>query len=184
MANSPITALVKQEERNPQVVGTSWINFSFASSLSSESYHTWRQWDYWSHFLVVTEKPITPFAEGISLQGGRCGISFPAAVRALLRSGLSWWPAESHHWARNWRSCAFAASCPIHPAWFCVLASNPAVDFIFAFFSDTSRKNTSFSGNHTLSHASFLENTNLSASASVILATIFLHKTLPALFFS
>lgn len=89
IANSPITALVKQE-KNSQVVGTSWINFSFVLLLSSKSYCTQRQWDYWSLFLDGNGETNHLVIEGSSLQGGSCGIAFLSAVRALLRSGLSW----------------------------------------------------------------------------------------------
>lgn len=118
------------------------------------------------------EKAITPLGEGVSLGGERDGISFPAAVRALLRGGISWWPTESHHGVRKWRFCAFATSCSIHPAWFCILAWNPKANFLFSFFSDTWKNTTAFSGNDILSYASFLENTSLWASASVILVSL------------
>lgn len=171
MANSPITALVLREERNSQAVGTSWVHFSFVSSLS---YHTWRQWNYWSLFRMVMEKPITSVLKGMSRQGELCGVPFQP--QGELCSALGY-PGALQSPTSPWGTRGpldLLFSSPIHPPLFCILALNPETNFIF--FSYTSKQNPAFSGNDTLSHTWFLENTNLSAPASVTLVTIFIHK--------
>jgi len=75
----------------------------------------------------------------------------------------------------------------------CLLSNSPSLSlhcgtesrgrFHLFLFSDTLKETTAFSGDDARAHTSFLENTNLAASASVILAPIFLHKAVPALFF-
>lgn len=171
MANSPITALVKQEESSPQVVGTSQINFSFVSPLSSQSYLSWRQWDCWFLLLMALGMSITLFIEGISPQGEGFGIALPETVRALLRSHLSWWPAESQHCARSSLHLLphVRFTLPGSAAWHGIqrpMSSLPS------YPDNLKGKNACF-GSNTLPHTSFLESTNLSVSASDILGTLF-----------
>lgn len=128
MANSPITALVLREERNSQAVGTSWIHFSFVSSLS---YHTWRQWNYWSLFRMVMEKPITSVLKGMSHQGELCGVPFQP--QGELCSALGY-PGALQSPTSPWATRGpldLLFSSPIHPPLFCILALNPETNFIF-----------------------------------------------------
>lgn len=125
--------------------------------------------NYWSLFWMVVAKPITPVLQEMSHPGELIGIPLQpqgqlcSAVGSprTLQSPTTLWGARAPLY--------LLFSSPIHSPWFCILALNPETNFTF-YFPDTSKPNPAFSGNDTLSH------TNLSAPASVILVTIFLHK--------
>lgn len=178
MVNSPITALVQWEERSPQQLVLHGLVFHL--SLSFVLPHL-KAVNYWSPFWMVMKKPIIPVLKGMSHQGELGGIPFQP--QQCFHSS----PSDSfiHPWALL-VPCRVPPLCeepevfcifsfPLPSPWFCILALNPEINFTF-FFPDTSKQNPPFSGNDTLSHTWFWENTNLSALASVILVTIFLHK--------
>lgn len=95
----------------------------------------------WSLFWMVMEKPITPVLKGCPIRG--LWGSIPAPVRALLSTGLSQCPTESHLY--------LLFPSPIHLPWFCILALNPETNFIF-FSWHFKAKPSFFWKLHTFSH--------------------------------